>query len=256
MTINDDQDEALKIDAGEEASAEISPIEEPKATGEVEEPVVETESTEEVETEGEPTETEDTQKKGYSNRVRELVKERNEAKAQAKSLSERLAELTGSVEPNFDTSQIFKPTVEPGEISPEQYQQDVLRTADSLVNLRIKQSEAVTKVNNDARDAVKDYPQLDPNSELFDEELSNSITEATEGYIAKNPFNANVKQFVDKLMRPYTRAVNKEVGKQTENIAKQVSQTALRPTSVRQPEKTAKEMSIEELEAQLGVTVS
>jgi len=179
------------------------------------------------------------------------------AEAKAQSLADRLAEITGSVEPNAGFNQPYMPQVEQGaEISPEQYQQDVMRRADSLVTLRLKQQEAVNKINNDANGAIKAYPQLDPESDLFDKELSDSVTEAAEGYIHKNPYGADVRRYVDKLMKPYQRAVTKEVGKVTENIAKQVSQTALRPTSVRQTEKTIDDMTPKELEEKLGVVIS
>lgn len=251
--MKDDQDKTLTIDAGEETSLDTSSVPEPKATGEVVDLPEDVESTEETAESEETAETADNQKKGYNQRVRELVKERNQAKAEAQSLAERLAEITGSVEPQLDPRQVYQPLAEPGEISPEKYQQDVLRTADSIVTLRMKQQEAITKVNNDAIEVVKAYPQLDPESDSFDPELSNSITVAAEGYIAKNPYSANVKKFVDNLMKPYQRAVNKEVGKVTENVAKQVSEAALKPTFVRQSEKTPEEMSIVELEQELGV---
>ena len=54
-------------------------------------------------------------------------------------------------------------------------------------------------------------------------------------------------------MKPYNRAVAKEVGKVTENIAKQVSETALRPTQIATSEKKFEELSIKEMEKQLGV---
>jgi hypothetical protein len=54
-------------------------------------------------------------------------------------------------------------------------------------------------------------------------------------------------------MKPYLRAVNKEVGQATENIAKQVSESALRPTSIRKEEKATADKTVEELEQELGV---
>lgn len=255
--MTDDQNMALKEDAGEETSLDTTPVPETKATEEVLETPVETESTEEVKPEVEKTETEEDSKKGANQRIRELNERAKEAEAKAQSLADRLAEITGSVEPNAGFNQPYRPQVEPGaEISQEQYQQDVMRQADSLVTLRLKQQEAVNKINTEANDAVRKYPQLDPSSDSFDKELSDSVTEATEGHIKNNPYGAKVSQFVEKLMRPYQRAVNKEVGKVTENIAKQVSQTALRPTSVRQTEKAPEDMTIQELEDKLGIVQS
>jgi len=103
---------------------------------------------------------------------------------------------------------------------------------------------------------VRTYSQLDPDSDNFDQELSDVITEATEAYVKANPYTASVKKFVAKLMKPYKGAVEKEVGQASEQIAKQASQAALRPTSVRKPEKSAAEKSIAELEDELGLVIS
>ena len=57
-------------------------------------------------------------------------------------------------------------------------------------------------------------------------------------------------------MSLFNEGIATEVGQASENIAKQVSQAALRPTSVRKSEKTASELSIAELEAKLGVVTT
>jgi len=244
-------EKALK-EKGEENIPATTPVTEEKPTEEVSEPKEEAKAEAEVKTEGKETETEESSKKGYQQRVRELVKEKNEAKKEAKSLAEKLGELTGSVEPQGE--QPYQPQVEPGsEISPDQYKQDVMRTADSLVQLRLKQSEAIARINNEANEALKDYPQLDPKSEDFNEELSESVTEAVEAHVKANPYKASVKTFVSKLMKPYQEGVTKEVGKVTENIAKQASETALRPTNIKAKDKKFEELSESEMEDKLGV---
>ena len=252
------KDEA-EVATGEDASQEDSPTTD-KAPEEVEESELETEATAEEEEEEEATETEEkVQKKGYTQRVRELAGEKNELKEQVKSLEETIAELTGSVEPQaqMPTYNPQFPDLQPGsEISPEQYKQDLLRTADAMVSLRVKQSEAINRINNEAAEVIRVYSELDPESENFNEELSETVTEATESYIKANPYNASVKNFVARLMKPYQGAVTKEVGKATEQIAKQVSEAALKPTSIRKGEKTAADMTPKELEQKLGIVNS
>jgi translation initiation factor 2B subunit (eIF-2B alpha/beta/delta family) len=132
-------------------------------------------------------------------------------------------------------------------------EQKILEQADARGELRNRQSEAVSRINSEANEIVREYPELDPESDSFNRELSETITEATEAYVKTQPYTASVKQFVAKLMKPYKGAVSAEVGKAQENIAKQVSQAALRPTNVRKQEKTAGEKSIAELEQELGV---
>lgn len=219
-------------------------------------PVTEEETTEETD----EVETGEGSKKGFSQRVRELNAKAKEAEARAEeaetkaqSLAEKLGELTGSEESQPYQGQ-YQPQVTPGsEISPEQYSQDVMRTADSIVQIRIKQQDAVNRINNEANEAVAEYPQLDPNSKEFDRELSDSVTAAVEAQVKADPYKASPKELVAKMMKPYKRAVTKQVGQVTENIAKQVSETATRPTGVASSEKKFEELSLKEMEKKLGV---
>jgi hypothetical protein len=199
-----------------------------------------------------PEQAQDDESKGANSRIRELNQRAKQAEERAVSLEQRIAELTQS----GDVQQ-YTPQVQPGEeITPERYSQDVTKTANSIVELRMKQYEAENRIKSESSDVIRTYPQLDPNSPEFDRELSDTITEAVEAHIRTNPYSAQVKKFTDRLMKPYKRAVEKEVGQVTEKIAKQVSETALRPTSVKKTEKTAGEMSIAELEKRLGVVNS
>ena len=255
MTHQDDENQKRALNnEGEDNTPDTTPVTETKQSGEVAEPAEDTEPTGEVETEGEVAETEEgSKKKGYSQRVRELNIRAKEAEAKAQSLAEKLGELTGSDEPQPDHGQ-YQPQVTPGsEISPDQYRQDVMRTADSIVQIRIKQQDAVNRINNEASDVVRKYPQLDPESKEFDRELSDSVTAAVEAHVRADPYKASVNTFVAKLMKPYQRAVTKEVGEVTENIAKQVSETATRPTQVASSKKKFEELSLKDMEKELGV---
>ena len=241
--------QALNDETGDETSSPATPAEDQKTTEEDIE--VEAEAT--AETEPEESETDDSSKKGANARIRELNTAKKIAEEKAQSLTEKLAELTGTGESSTPQPQ-YTPQVEPGaEVSPEQYKQDILSTADSLVEMRLKQNDAVHRIDSEAQQLLRDYPELDPKSDSFDKELSDSITEATTAYVKSSPYSASPKKFVSKLMKPYRRAVVKGVGKETENIARQVSQSALRPTSVSNKGKSDSELSIKELEAKYGV---
>lgn len=200
-----------------------------------------------------PTETttEEGSNKTANARIRELNAKAKAAEEKSKSLSEQIAELTRSVEPG--ATQQYQPQIQPGtEVSREQYENDVAQRADALVQLRMKQKEVLDNVNNESREAVKTYPQLDPSSEEFDKELSESISTATMAMISRTP-TASVKKFVSSLMKPYLRSVGREVGKAQGEMAKQVTQTALRPTTVKAKEKAFHEKSLKEMEETLGV---
>lgn len=218
-------------------------------------------TTEETNSEAsEGVETEERPKKGAQSRIKEL-------NSKVKSLEEKLAELTSPVGLQNDFQPQFNPTepivADGEEISVAELNQRIalrdqrlLQQASANSELRIKQTEAVNRINSEAVSVIRKYPQLDPENENFDQELSDSITEATEAYVKSAPYSASVSKFVDKLMKPYTRAVEKEVGKATANIAKQVTEAALRPTSIQKTEKTAAEKSIAELEQELGIVNS
>ena len=253
---------------------EIQLPEEPPTLKEIPEEVKSEETEPEIKTE--ETKTEETEtgesKKGFTQRVRELNQAKKEAEAETqkakeeiKSLSERLAEITSPIGQE-QGQPAFKPHYQEGqEVPVEQLQRDVTSTADAIVNLRIKQNNAVNQIGNDARDALSKYPELDPKREEFNQELSEAIYEAVEKESTILSYDnygkpvrtvnveADVSKVVDRLMKPYHRAVNKEVGQVTENIAKQVSETALRPPSVRKQEKPAEDKTIAGLEEELGV---
>lgn len=226
----------------------------------VEEPQVETESAEEV-VPG-VAETEESKKRGYSQRVQQAVNEKNEYKQKYESLAQQLEKLTGSAQPNFGTPEVAdEPIIKPGEEIDGLELDKRLRTRESstiqravaAAQLVSKQNEVVSRINNEAQEALKKYPELDPDSDSFNPDLSESVTEAVLAHAKSDPYNASPKKFVDKLMRPYKQSVAKEVGQATENIAKQVSETALRPTTIRKTEKPAMEKSIRELESELGI---
>ena len=243
-------EEANDLDASptaeEQASEEVS---EPEPTGEVEEKET-----------GEKSKKESN--KGYEKRVRQLVDKAKRAEERAKSLEEKLSELTAPVEPKFtETKQTEEPIVKPGEeIDASELdrrikarEERLLQQADARAELRAKQSQTAIRLQNEANEVAKTYPELDPDSNSFNPDLSESITEAVEAHVRANPYSASVKNFVAKLMKPYKGAVEKEVGEVTEKIAKQVSETALRPTSVKGGDKKFEELTEEEMEKKLGM---
>lgn len=231
-----------------------SPTEE-KTPEEVLEPEAKVEESSKADVKGEETHTEDkpvVPKKGAKRRIKQLLEEKKQLKDENLSLAEQVAELTGAVEEQ-PVAPVYQPQVEPGkEVSIEQYKQDVAKTANSIVDLKLKQERIINRVNTEANQAMAEYPELNPNNDRYNAELSETVTEAAMAYIKSNP-TGSLKKFVDKLMKPYKKAVTKEVGQATENIAKQVSQTAIRPTPAPKGEKKFEDLSIPEMEERLGV---
>lgn len=265
----------------------LNEIPEP-ATEETESPTVETNDTEvqQEETQASESESEETveqptkeeseaseppKKKGAESRIRELNAKAKQAEADAQkeraekeSLARKIQELTDSVEsqgqPQLSGYDPNKPLIAPGEeVTQEELQRRVaerdqwlLQQANNMTRFEIAKKETLDRVNRESNEAIKAYPQLDPDSDSFDDELSESVSQATLSFVRTNP-TGSVKKFVDGLMKPYMRSLDKSVASQQGEIVKQASQTAMRPNNIPATEKKFEEMDIKEMEKKLGI---
>jgi len=242
-TPTSEESEEVFVDTADEVVETLDTAEE-ELPAETEEEEAEPEPTGEEEAEA-PTEEEG--RKTAKSRIRELVAEKKAAEQKAESLADQVRKFTSyRPEPITEIPQV-QPD-EQGSISAE----ELMRRQDVLVQIRLGQQENVHRVQQEALEATTAYPELDPDSESFDSELSESVSQATLAVIQSNP-TASVKKFVDGMMKPYRRSLEKQEAGQTETITKQVSQQAMRPTQVQEQEKPFSELSIEEMEQQLGV---
>jgi len=263
--MDNDKDEALKA-GGEENILPESPADEQNLS--------ETETEVEESTEEPTTETEVEDKKSASHRIKELNEEKKlaeeravKAEEKAKSLEDTLAEL-GHKEPqgfNPTLPQVFEssepePLIKPGEESVDPFELErrlkaredaQFRRTANLIELQNAKERNLDRIGKEAQESVRKYPELDPESDQFDKDLSDSVSEATQAYILANP-TGSVKGFVDKLVKPYKRSIDKEVGEQRETIAKQASQGALHPTQVPKGERPFSALSTKEMEERLG----
>lgn len=254
----DDQNQALETAPAESASD--SPAENVPVSEQSQEQIPAAEEQTEV-----PQEAEEAPKKGAQARIRELNAKARTATEEVQSLKRQLADLTGIAPQDGGPTIPYnpqEPIIRPGEEIDgaelsrrlEAHTARAEARAAAQAELKYRQLEAITRINNEAAAATAAYPELDPDSETFDKELSESVTEACLAYVRQNPYSASPKAFVDKLMKPFKRAVTQEVGKAQEVIARQASGAAQRPTAVSSAGKKAhKDMSIKELEAELGI---
>ena len=199
---------------------------------------------------------EEVPRKSAKGRIREVVKERNQARDKVKSLSQQLEEAAATPDVEPDQPE-YKPQVQPGqEVTPDQYRGDVISTANAIVDIRLSQRDLRDRILNEARDIQNEYPELNPKDERFDEELSDSIAEASSAYMKgalRNNPKASLQKYVDKLMKPYRKSVDNAVGDETANVAKRVADTAVRPTQKRGQDKKFSDLSEKEMEEKLGV---
>lgn len=243
MTDETTKDEALKADESQ-IEVESPATEESEVTQVIEELPTETEGEKtELTNEVEETPKEEGRKTAQS-RIRDLVSEKKAAESKAESLAEQVKKLT-AYKPEFENVPMT-PAADQSEITVE----ELMRRQDALVSIRLAQQENVHRVNNEALEAIKAYPELDPESDIFDPELSESISQATMAKIQAEP-TAPVKGFIDSMMKPYKRAVEKQAVDQKATITKQVAEQAMRPTQVSEQEKPFSELSIEEMEKKL-----
>ena len=249
----DDQDKALNQEGEIDTTQSTTPVEE--ETTEVQEEEASPETTEES--------TKKETKKGYSQRVRELNQRAKEAETKAQSLEEKLAEMTASLKPgdnipNFDP---LTPLVKPGEeLTAEELnsrqverEKELMKRQSQISYLQSQQVTTLDRINREAKESVKKYSELDPNSENFDRELSETLTEAAEAYVRANP-QKSLETFVDKQMKFYKRAASREAKVESEEIAKQADQSAVRPSAAKSEDKKFEYKTIEEMEATLGFT--
>lgn len=205
------------------------------------------------------------QKKGAESRIRELNSQVKKERAEKESLAQKIQELTGSVEPkgyqpSNDGYNPNVPLIAPGEeVTQEELQRRVaqrdnylLQRANEMTRFEIAKKDTIDRINKESNESIKAYPQLDPDSDSFDDELSESISQATLSYVKTNP-TGSVKKFVDGLMKPYMRSLDKSVASQQTEIAKQASQTAMRPNSIPSTEKKFEDMTLEEMEKHLKI---
>lgn len=218
----------------------------------IEEPVEQPEAPEAPAEEEAGEQPEETRGTSAKERIQELAHEKNELRGEVRNLRDELTQFDNPYNGFQPPVAPFIPQVQPGqEITLEQYQQDVARAASSVVELRLQQERNMTRQQNELAQSMDTYKALNPDAKDFDQDLSNSVTEAVAAYMRANP-TGSPKKFIDNMMKPYMKSVEKAVGNQTATVAKQVAQTALRPTQVKSSEKSAKDMTLEELEQKLG----
>lgn len=218
-------------------------IEEPK--GEIETP----EATPEPEVENEK----HIDKKGADYRIRELNEKAKAEKARADSLAKQIEELTASSQPQQSWDQLNQPlpTDESGQVDAAEFERRILAKAQAMAEMQVARTQHIQRVNTEAQKVMEEYSVLNPDTDKYDPELSESIAAASLAYVRANP-TASLKKFVDGLMKPYTRSIGKQAGEMQEIITKQAAETALRPSSAPKSEKKLEDMSLQEMEERLG----
>lgn len=194
-------------------------------------------------------------KKSAQNRIREVISENH-------SLKEKIAQLTQQApQPSYNYQpQQPKPLVGSDEVIDgaelerrmQEREQFIIQHANQATSFQIQQARVIDNINRESAEVVAQYKELDPESEHFDKELSDTIYEAVEAKVKADP-TASVKAFVKKQMALYKREQAREEAQTNAEISKQAAQGAIRPTAVKTTDtKNFEELSINEMRARLG----
>ncbi|OGI38883.1 MAG: hypothetical protein A2612_01515 [Candidatus Moranbacteria bacterium RIFOXYD1_FULL_44_12] len=266
------EDRALNQEAVADNSPAATPAEETNIAPEVEEQEVEREQASSSEAESETTESEGVKSRSAEGRIRKLVRERNKAREEANNLSGQLRQATDrykfspenlgglpqqqyQAEPQIQAGQEYSVDEINQRLQRERQmgEQSAISRADNIVRIRMAQQENLNRINQEAQDSMTKYKALDPKSEQFDPDLSDVVTEAVKEIVKANP-HTSVKTYVDKLMKPYLKSVDKAQADATETAARYVSEQANRPTpATSQGINNDKNLSLKEIEEKVGI---
>jgi len=167
----------------------------------------------------------------------------------------------GEMKPQGDTTQLpwdINPqenNFEEKVLTPEEYQKDVYSTADILVQARLAQYQKQVEIQKDLEKIEVKYPELNPDSEDYSNEVSTKIAELFEVQLKSNP-NAKLATFVDSIMS-LRESKSKEVEKKVQEsfsvrTLEQKAEEAITPHEIEPtPEKPYEKMTIEEKESYL-----
>lgn len=145
------------------------------------------------------------------------------------------------------------------EITVDQYGQDVARQAKAVANAEIQQlrMEQALKDRADNFDRDLDYIErkydvLNEESPNHDSKISSTIAGMYEKLSKDNP-NVRLKDIVEDVMGIVERQSAQSSANTSASVAKAAAETAIQPDSTqKQANKEFKDLSIEEMEAQLG----
>ncbi|HNQ31722.1 MAG TPA: hypothetical protein PKJ68_04535 [Candidatus Woesebacteria bacterium] len=199
---------------------------------------------------------------GAEKRIHKLVDERDAAAQEAETLRAKIAELTNNwqepVMPDVQAQSQNTPANsesygEERTLTEAELDRRIAQKASTIAQLTLERERMANRINTEAEDAIRAYPQLDPHQkDKYNPELNSLITQAVWLAVKDNP-NQSVKKLVDAYMKPYLGSVEKAVEERKAEINDAVVSAALRPSPVPAPAaKQAKDMTIEELEAKLG----
>lgn len=193
---------------------------------------------------------------------------RAERRIQQLSRKVREAEQRNQLPPAFNQPQV--PVLQPGqEIQPEEYQQHVVQAAQAIsslqVNSAIAQERAINNVERDTELLPTKYAELNESDPAYSPELEKAIAEEFQerafrvvGYdqqgqpITQLDPSVRLADIAKRSVETVRAVVNKSSANMRNAVAKTADATGLKPQGAVKSDKPFAELSIKEMEAQLG----
>lgn len=122
------------------------------------------------------------------------------------------------------------------EVTPEEYTADVQKTAQGIVQQELAKEKILQNFQTDRQACETAYPELDPNSEDYDDSLAKRVTKFYYQAFKEDP-TVRLKDFVDDLMTMRESAKAKAKQTITGKIVKQSAEQAVGNTSVKPQQK-------------------
>ena len=222
----------------------------------------------------------DEDKRHLSERTQKRIRELNEKAKKADQLEEELEELRSKQQDKFvgqyentvnqnlfgetmqDNSSLGDqtpnsklpwdtPNEQPKEITMEEYQRNVLNTADILVQARMSQLNKANEIKSDLEKVESKYPELNPDSDEYSEDISNKISDLFKNQL-KADSDTRLIKFVDNIMSLRKKSEQKGRNEATTKIVEQKAEEAISAHDIEpEAEKSFEKMTLDEKEKYL-----
>jgi len=144
-----------------------------------------------------------------------------------------------------------QPQSEEKVITMEEYQKNVLNTADIIVQARMAQFNKANEIRSDLEKVESKYEELNPESDEYNEDVSNKISSLFETQL-KADQNARLSKFVDSIMSLRKKSEQKGKDSVTTKMVEQKAEEAISPHEIEPaPDKPFEKLSLDEKEKYL-----
>lgn len=202
-------------------------------------------------------------------RIRDLARRAKDA--EAKLLEERKARLLA--QPGIGQKPVQAQETDSGmgkdllpwngesEVTPEQYEAAVTERATSIVRGELAKEKMLANLRSDTHEIEQQYPELNPDSEAYDDELAVDIAADFKVLHQANP-QLRLKEYVDRRLKYKAKWSSQAKADVTAKIVKQaatqpISPNATKPTPKQTVEDRVKNVStlqeLEALEREIGI---